>query len=105
MPTETLTKMNHPFQDLMIPIRCWLSPHGFVYHEVDLEVAVAALSAEFFVDPFGDLIAYERKRIAAQNGQIQEGSGKKKRRRRREQNPEGLLRNSVSKRLEKWQKA
>lgn len=100
--------MNDPYEDVMIPVRCWLSPFGLVLHEDDLRMAKAILLGRDFVDPLGDPLAYERKRIAALNSRLGFGAGKKKPQRsgkkRGVQKSEGSLRDSVSKCLEKWQK-
>jgi hypothetical protein len=100
--------MNHSSEDVMIPVRCWLSPFGLVLHEDELRTAKATLLGRDFVDLLGDPLAYERKRIAALNSHLGFGAGKKKPQRsgkkRGVQKSEGGLRESVSKCLEKSQK-
>ena len=97
--------MNDSYEDLMIPVRCWLSPFGLVFHEVDLKTAKATLLGGDYADPFGDPLTHERKRIAALNRQLGFGAGKKKSQRsgetRGKQKPEVLLRDAASKCLKK----
>jgi hypothetical protein len=96
--------MNDSYEEDMIPVRCWLSPYGFVLHQDDLKAAKAVLSGRAFVRPHEDPAAYEQKRIAAL-GQLGSSTGKKKSgARRKAQKPEGVLRDSVSKCLAKWHK-